>query len=47
LFEIDPTHIAAASMAALARCGALPASKAAKAVKDLGIDPDKADPLAL
>ena len=47
LFEIDPTHIAAASMAALARCGALPASKAAKAVKDLGIDPDKANPLAL
>jgi pyruvate dehydrogenase E1 component len=47
LFEIDPTHIAAATMAALARCGALPASKAAKAVKDLGIDPDKADPLAL
>src|SRR4051812_1466694 len=47
LFEIDPTHIAAATMAALARCGALPAGKAAKAVKDLGIDPDKADPLAL
>jgi len=47
LFEIDPPHIAAATMAALARCGAMPASRAAKAVKELGIDPDKADPLAL
>ncbi len=47
LFEIDPTHIAAATMAALARCGALPAARAAKAVKELGIDPDKTDPLAL
>ena len=34
-------------MVALARCGAMPAAKAAKAVKELGIDPDKADPLAL
>ena len=32
---------------ALARCGALPASKAAKAIRELGIDPDKTDPLAL
>jgi pyruvate dehydrogenase complex dehydrogenase (E1) component len=47
LFEIDPPHIAAATMVALARCGALPASKAAKAVRDLGIDPNKTDPLAL
>ncbi len=47
LFEIDPPHIAAATMVSLARCGALPASKAAKAVRDLGIDPDKTDPLAL
>ena len=47
LFEIDPPHIAAATLAALARCGALPASAAAKAIKELGIDPDKTDPLAL
>ena len=47
LFEIDPPHIAAATMVALARCGALPASAAAKAVKELGIDPGKTDPLAL
>ena len=47
LFEIDPPHIAAATMVSLARCGAIPASRAAKAIKTLGIDPDKTDPLAL
>ena len=47
LFEIDPPHIAAATMVSLARCGAIPASQAAKAIKTLGIDPDKTDPLAL
>ncbi|MEA2631328.1 MAG: pyruvate dehydrogenase component, partial [Chloroflexota bacterium] len=47
LFEIDPPHIAAATLVALARCGALQAAKAAKGIRELGIDPDKADPLAL
>jgi pyruvate dehydrogenase E1 component len=47
LFEIDPPHIAAATLVGLARCGALPASRAAKAIRELGIDPDKTDPLAL
>ena len=47
LFEIDPPHIAAATLAELARCGALSGSKAAKAIRELGIDPDKTDPLAL
>ena len=47
LFEIDPAHIAAATLSELARCGALPASKAAKAIRELGIDPEKMDPLAL
>ena len=47
LFEIDPPHIAAATLVALARCGAVPAGKAATAVRELGIDPDKTDPLAL
>jgi pyruvate dehydrogenase E1 component len=47
LFEIDPPHIAAASLVALARCGDLPASKAAAAIRELGIDPEKLDPLAL
>jgi pyruvate dehydrogenase E1 component len=47
LFEIDPPHIAAATLVSLVRCGALPAKTAAKAIRELGIDPDKADPLAL
>jgi hypothetical protein len=34
-------------MVSLARCGAIPAGQAAKAIKSLGIDPDKTDPLAL
>jgi hypothetical protein len=34
-------------MVALARCGALPYDKAAAAVRELGIDPEKTDPLAL
>ena len=46
LFEIDPPHIAAATLVSLAHCGALTAGKAAKAIRDLGIDPDKIDPLA-
>ncbi len=47
LFEIDPAHIAAATMVSLARCGALRSSKATKAIRELGIDPEKADPLEL
>ena len=47
LFEIDPPSIAAATLSELARCGALSGSKAAKAIRELGIDPDKTDPLAL
>ena len=47
LFEIDPPHIAAATLVALVRCGALAPGKASKAIRDLGIDPDKIDPLAV
>jgi pyruvate dehydrogenase E1 component len=47
LFEIDPPHIAAATMVGLVRCGALSADRGAKAVRELGIDPEKTDPLAL
>ena len=32
---------------ALARCGDLAPTKAAKAIRELGIDPDKTDPLDL
>jgi pyruvate dehydrogenase E1 component len=47
LFEIDPPHIAAATLSELARCGAMPADKAAKAIAGLGVDPKKVDPTAL
>ena len=47
LFEIDPPHIAAATLASLARCGDLPAAKAAAGIRELGIDPEKLDPVAL
>ena len=47
LFEIDPPHIAAATLVSLARCGEIPVAKAVKAMRELGIDPDKTDPLAL
>ena len=47
LFEIDPPHIAAAALSELARCGAMPADKAAKAIGGLGVDPKKLDPTAV
>jgi pyruvate dehydrogenase E1 component len=43
-FEIDPPQIAAAALSALVRCGGYPERKAAKAIRDLGVDPEKADP---
>src|SRR4051794_24865534 len=47
LFEIDPPHIAAATLVQLARCGDLPAARAARGIRELGIDPEKLDPVAL
>jgi len=47
LFEIDPPQIAAATLAELARCGALPGDKAVAAMRELGVDPEKLDPVAL
>jgi pyruvate dehydrogenase E1 component len=47
LFEIDPPHIAAAAIAELARCGDVPATKAAKAIRDLDIDPEKISPATI
>ena len=47
LFEIDGPSIAAAAISGLSRSGAVPAKRAAKALRELGIDPDKTDPLAL
>ena len=45
-FEIDPPSIAAATLSALARCGDLDPRKAAKAIRELDLDPDRVDPLA-
>ncbi len=44
-FEIDAPHVAAAAMAALARAGTIPPAKAAAALRELDIDPEKASPL--
>jgi pyruvate dehydrogenase E1 component len=46
-FEIDAASIAAAAMSALANAGEVTAEAAAKAITDLGIDPDKVDPLSV
>jgi pyruvate dehydrogenase E1 component len=43
-FEIDPPNIAAAALTALAQAGEIGPADAAKAIVDLGIDPDKAYP---
>jgi pyruvate dehydrogenase E1 component len=45
-FEIDPPHIAAAALAALAHSGEITRKAAAKAFEELGVDPEKADPLS-
>jgi pyruvate dehydrogenase E1 component len=46
-FEIDPPNIAAATLAALAVCGDLTGKAAAKAIRELGLDPDATGPLAV
>jgi pyruvate dehydrogenase E1 component len=46
-FEVDAPSIAAAAMTALASSGAITAKAAAKAIGELGVDPDKVDPLAI
>jgi pyruvate dehydrogenase E1 component len=45
-FEIDPPSIAAAAVAALVKSGDLTPAAAAKAIEQLGIDPEKVDPLS-
>src|SRR2546426_76465 len=46
-FEIDPPSIAAAALVALSRCDGLSERKAAKAIRELGINPDAIDPLCV
>jgi pyruvate dehydrogenase E1 component len=43
-FEVDAESIAAAALAALARRGTFDAAKAATAVRELGLDPERLDP---
>ncbi len=43
-FEVDAKHIAVSALAALARDGALDAAVVKKAIKDLGVNPDKPNP---
>ncbi len=47
LFEIDAANVALAALTALHRCGQVPARDVAAAIATLGIDPEKADPLAV
>ncbi len=44
-FEIDPPNIAAAALAGLVRCGSWDPDRAAKAIEELGLDPEAPDPL--
>ena len=43
-FEVDAKHITVAALAALARDGAIGAAVVQKAIVDLGIDPERANP---
>jgi len=45
-FEIDGPSIAAAAMSALARAGDVTPEAAEEAIHDLGVDPEKVDPLS-
>ena len=45
-FEVDAAHIAAATLARLARSGTIPAKTAIEAAKALGVDPKRDAPFA-
>ena len=45
-FEVDARFITVATLEALARDGAVEPEVAARAIAELGIDPDKPDPAA-
>ena len=44
-FEVDAESIAVAALHALSQDGWIPAREVAGAIRDLGVDPDKPDPL--
>ncbi|MDE3103369.1 MAG: pyruvate dehydrogenase (acetyl-transferring), homodimeric type [Chloroflexota bacterium] len=43
-FEVDAEHIAVASLHTLVQCEQLAAAEVARAIRELGIDPDRVDP---
>ena len=43
-FEVDTKHIVAATLSELAQQGTIEAAVAKKAITDLGINPEKANP---
>ena len=43
-FEVDAESVAAAALSMLARRGEIKPADAAKAIRELGLDPEKADP---
>jgi pyruvate dehydrogenase E1 component len=43
-FEVDARHIACSALAALAKDGAIEPAVVTKAIKDLGVNPDKPNP---
>ena len=43
-FEVDAEHIAATTLYALARTGSIDAAAVAKAIAELGLDPDAPEP---
>ncbi len=45
-FEVDAKHIAAAALGALARDGEVPAEQVTEALRELEIDPDRANPIS-
>ncbi len=44
-FEVDAETIAVAALAQLSRIGKLPAEKVTEAIRELGVDPEKSNPL--
>jgi pyruvate dehydrogenase E1 component len=45
-FEVDAESIAVAALHALSQEGLMPGRQVSQAIKDLGIDPEKMDPLS-
>ena len=45
-FEIDAEHVAVAALSQLCREGEVKPAEVAKAIRDFGIDPESADPIA-